>query len=59
MMGLFDLIFGSGNDDETRRDRYGHDREEGKGPRVKDGPNGGLLRARNKDGAWRKKHKHD
>jgi hypothetical protein len=38
-------------------DRYGHDRKSGGGPRVKNGPNGGLLRARNKKGNWRRKHK--
>ena len=38
-------------------DQYGHDRKKGGGPRVKNGPNGGLLRARNKKGNWRRKHK--
>ena len=56
-MGFFSSLFG-GSNDEGRRDRYGNDRENAGGPRVKDGPNGGLVRAKNKDGTWRKKHKH-
>jgi hypothetical protein len=59
---IFDLLgalFGGGkkSGESVRRDRYGHDREQGGGPRVKNGPNGGLLRARNKGGEWRGKHR--
>jgi hypothetical protein len=39
------------------KDRYGHQRLFGGGPRVKNGPNGGLIRARDKAGNWRRKHK--
>lgn len=46
-----------GGNSGSRTDRYGHNRVGGKGPRVKNGPNGGLLRARNKKGNWRRKHK--
>jgi hypothetical protein len=47
-MGFFDWLSGSSG----KTDRYGNDRESGRGPRVKSGPTGGLLRARNKDGRW-------
>lgn len=53
-MGIFDLLFG-GSDDESKRDRYGNDRSHSGGPKVKNGPNAGLTRAKNKDGTWRKK----
>lgn len=33
-------------------DRNGNDRTKG-GPKVKNGPNAGLTRAKNKDGRWR------
>jgi hypothetical protein len=56
-MGIFDLLFGGSDDDEPKRDRYGNDRENSGGPKVKSGPNAGLVRAKNKDGAWRKKRK--
>jgi hypothetical protein len=42
---------------KVRTDRYGNQRVFGGGPRVKNGPNKGLLRARNKGGNWRGKHK--
>jgi hypothetical protein len=42
---------------KVRTDRYGRQRVFGGGPRVKNGPNGGLLRARDKAGNWRRKHK--
>ena len=59
-MGLFDFLFGSdASNDEPKRDRYGHDRENGQGPRVQSGPTKGLLRARNKDGTWGRKHNFD
>jgi hypothetical protein len=58
-MGLLDWLFSANDDDDVRRDRYGHDRENGGGPRVKSGPTEGLIRARNKDGSWRRKHDFD
>jgi len=35
-------------------DRYGNDRTKG-GPKVENGPNAGLTRAKNADGRWREK----
>lgn len=57
-MGFFSSLFGGNSDDEPRRDRYGNDRQNSGGPKVKSGPTSGLTRAKNKDGSWRKKHKH-
>ena len=54
-MSLFGWLFGKTK--KVRLDRYGHNRLFGKGPRVRNGPNGGLLRARSKGGNWRRKHK--
>ena len=34
-MGFFSSLFGGSSDDEPRRDRYGNDRENAGGPKVK------------------------